>query len=83
MNPNLTCPKCGKQLKVEHYRTWYKFAMYILQSRLICATPCDYKKEWPAPKALFSLQKRIKTSDEDKDREAVGLLAGGDTAAWN
>jgi C4-type Zn-finger protein len=78
MNPNLTCPKCQGLLKVEHYRTHYMLAMYILQSRLVCTAPCDYKKEWPAPKELFSLIKRIKIDDSDEDRKSVGLLAGGD-----
>lgn len=93
MNPNLTCPKCGGQLEVEHYRTWYKFAMYVLQSRLVCKNlvvtadngidvrfkeVCGYKKEWPAPKELFSLTRVFKGIDQKKEREVAGMLAGGE-----
>jgi len=41
------CPKCGKELKVDHYEIPDRTKQRLFASRLICTTPCDYKKEFP------------------------------------
>ena len=79
MNPNLICPKCQGELKVEHYRSHFSMAIYILQSRLICALPCDYKKEWPMPTELLTitLAKELKEDDKAIEKEVSSIVDQG------
>jgi len=66
MNPNLTCPTCKRELKVEHYREPYKKTV-LTKSRLVCKNPvCGYMKEFPLKKGLFSEENKIKEKLSDE-----------------